>query len=132
VPWPVTREYVTAAEQALQVRFPAAFVAIMLRRNGGEVSFDGDSWQLHPFWDQSDMKRTSRTCNDIVRETRRLRELEWFPADAVAIAVSGDGDRLVLRPTAETPGELGSDVYLWQFHGGELQKIVDSPFELWE
>ena len=132
MPWPVLRVYVEAAEQALGVRFPASFIAKMLSQNGGEVVFKDDDWTIHPFWDKSDQKRLARTSNDIVRETKKMRELDWFPRDAVAIAENADGDRLVLRPDSADPSELGPVVFLWEFHGGELQAVCDNPLELWE
>jgi hypothetical protein len=104
----------------------------MLRSNGGSVDAAGESWELFPFWDQSDRKRLSRTCNDIVRETLSAREMGWFPPQAVAIASNGAGDHLLLLPSPADPSTLGPEIHVWRMDGGETVVVLDHPFELWQ
>ena len=133
MPFAVERRYVEETEAKLRVRFPAAFVARMLRMNGGTVSVAGESWQLFPFWDRSDRKRVARTSNDIARETMNAREMSWFPPGGVAIASNGAGDHLLFLPAADDPGTLAPAVYFWDMHGdGQPVAVLDHPFELWE
>jgi hypothetical protein len=132
VPFPVERKYVEEAEAKLAVRFPAAFVARMMRSNGGEVHVAGETWWLFPFWDRTDRKRLSRTSNDVVRETNNAREMSWFPARGVAIASNGAGDHLLFLPATEEPSRLGPEVHCWRLHGGEIAVALEDPYELWE
>jgi hypothetical protein len=132
MPWPVELQYVQKAEQDLGVKFPLDFVVELRRMNGGTIVFDGDdAWELHPVWDTSDDKRASRTCNDIVRETRTARAWYGFPQDAVAIADGGDGDLLVLVP-GESAVQLSDTVYFWRHETGELEVAAESVAELFE
>src|SRR5262249_46377612 len=66
----------------------------MMASNGGEVAAYDDVWNLHPILDKSDRKRLSRSCNDILRETRIMRDWPDWPENAVAVADNGTGDKL--------------------------------------
>ena len=115
MPFPVDEREIEAAEQALRRRFPAAMRNRLSLSNGGEIEVAGDDcgWFLYPVRDATTRKRLSRTCNDIVRETRLAREWARFPNGAVAIADNGCGDHLVLLPGSD-------DIHFWDHESGEL------------
>src|SRR6476659_6329517 len=98
MPFPIAEQFIVSTERKLGVSFPPGFRARMSRINGGVLFTDEDDWQLYPFFDTSDRKRLSRTCNDIVRETITAREWRGFPPKAIAIAANGLGDYLVFLP----------------------------------
>jgi hypothetical protein len=98
--------------------------------NGGELKADGDVWELHPFLDTSDKTRLKRTCNDITRETTVAKEVSDFPADGVAIAANGTGDRLVLLPSPSNTARLQDAVFVWNHETGTLAKVADDFAEL--
>jgi hypothetical protein len=130
MPWPVAQQYIDEAEAALGVHFPRNFVARMRQINGGEVTINGQTWWLHPFWDKSDRKRLARTSNDIVRETNKARQWAGFPAGGVAIAHGLGPEQLVLLPSEKDPHELDDTVYDWDPQY-ELEAIADSAIDLW-
>ena len=121
MPFPVAEQFIAETERKLGVSFPTAFRTRMSRNNGGELLTDEDDWQLHPVFDTSDRKRLSRTSNDIVRETASAREWHGFPAEAVAIAANGSGDRLVLLPTTPGSTALQPQPFIWLHETGEIQ-----------
>lgn len=130
MPFPVDPKYIRETEDRLSVSFPSMFTDRMLRENGGSIKAAGDEWLLYPFLDSSDRKRIARTCNDIVRETRRMREWSNFPPDAVAIAGNGTADQLILLPKTESPRELGPSVFWWDHETGEVEKVADDFADL--
>ena len=73
----------------------------MAQVNGGELTTEDDDWQLFPFFDKSDNKRISRTCNHIILETNQAKQWENFPVNGIAIGSNGCGDLLLLLPTKE-------------------------------
>src|SRR5436309_2189484 len=119
MPFPLDPKYIREAEEKLSTTFPSMFRGRMIRENGGSVEAAADEWQLHPFLDSSDKKRIARTCNDIVRETKRMREWPNFPAAAVAIGGNGTADQLILMPREDAPDELQTAVYWWDHETGE-------------
>lgn len=132
MPFPVEGRFIRATEEKLGVKFPLSFLVRMQSDNGGEISAGGETWHLHPFFDNSDKKRLIRTCNDIARETESRRKLEWFPKDGVAIADNGTGDKLIFRANADSPPRLDNAVYCWSFHGGKCDKVADDFEQLIE
>jgi SMI1 / KNR4 family (SUKH-1) len=128
MPFPVDEERVAAAEDALGRRLPDALRQRLMRDNGGDAEAaaahprpgaqrDIDPhWQLHPVWDDSDRKRAARSANHIVRETAEARAWDGFPADAIAIASNGTGDRLILQPGKD-------ELALWDHETGEVQAL---------
>ena len=122
--FPVDIKFIRDAELRLGVKFPAPFILRMVKNNGGEVRTPMDSWQLHPILDKSDRKRLKRTCNDIEQETTRAREWPSFPGKAISIGSNGNGDRLVLLPSADAPTVLGP-VYWWDHERGVLLFVSD-------
>lgn len=123
MPFPVDRRFIERAEQQLGRSLPETFVRRLLEDNGGEVEVAGDTWQLHPVFDDSDRKRMGRTANHILRETEVARGWNGFPAEAIAIGANGSGDRLVLLPSGERFGET---VYCWDHETGELHEAAES------
>lgn len=130
MPFPVDSKYIRDAEEKLSTTFPSMFKGRMIGENGGSVEGNAEVWFLYPFLDGSDTKRLARTCNDIVRETKKMREWPNFPADAIAIANNGDADQLILLPKSGSPNELDPTVYWWDHETGEVQKIADDFAEL--
>ncbi|MHC4744543.1 MAG: SMI1/KNR4 family protein [Planctomycetota bacterium] len=120
MPFPVDNIYIQKAEEELAVRFPQAFRTGMAAVNGGEVELHGDCWRLFPVRDSSSRKRLCRTCNDIVLETGSARDWVGFPADAIAIADNGSGDKLVMVRENSDKGRLQDTVYFWDHETGEL------------
>ena len=126
MPFPVNEERVVAAEEELGRCLPDELRHRLMRDNGGEVEaaaprqgaeehFD-PHWELHPVWDDSDRKRAARSASHIVRETAEARGWDRFPAEAIAIASNGTGDRLILRP--------GSDeLALWDHETGQVLAV---------
>ena len=98
MPFPLDPKYIQETEDELGLLFPEKFKNKMGNENGGEIITDEDEWQLYPFFDKSDNKRISRTCNHIGLETKQAKEWDNFPPNAIAIATNGCGDHLVLLP----------------------------------
>jgi hypothetical protein len=130
MPFPVDPKYIDAAQEKLSTIFPSMFRGKMIRENGGSVQAVDDDWHLFPFLDSSDRKRLARTCNDIVLETKRMREWPNFPKDAIAIASNGSADRLILTPKTDVPNELDPAVYWWDHETGEISKVAEDFAEL--
>lgn len=130
MPFPLDPKYIRETEQKLSTRFPLAYRDKMIRDNGGQIEAADDVWELYPFFDSSDRKRIARTCNDIVRETKQMRDWPGFPAGAVAIAENGTGDQLIFLPGETGAGELGAAVFWWDHETGEIQRIADDFSEL--
>ncbi len=125
MPFPLDPRFVAETEKRLGVRFPLAFVAAMLKENGGYANTPPDGWWLYPFRDGSDRKRIKRTCNDIVHQTHWARGHAGFPQDAVAIGSNGGGDELVLLPRISDPTRLQNAVYWWDHETGTCHKVAD-------
>ena len=56
MPFPVEGKFIRATEEKLGVKFPLSFLARMQSANGGEVCACEETWQLHPFFDDSEKK----------------------------------------------------------------------------
>jgi hypothetical protein len=95
-----------------------------VRQNGGELQIGDDCFQLIPFLDTSDRKRLARSCNDIVRESARMREWEGFPPNAFVIGTNGGGDYLIIVPASAE--ELGETIYFWDHETGESSEVAES------
>jgi len=130
MPFPVDIKFIAETEQELRVEFPENFKQKMMIENGGEVSTEEDDWQLYPFFDKSDNKRISRTCNHIILETKNARGWQNFPKDGIAIASNGCGDQLVLIPSENNPNKLKDEIYLWLHEIGELTQVANSISDL--
>lgn len=112
---------IQAAEVELGRELPAPLRERLRRDNGGEVearcALGEDGWWLHPVWDDGDRKRAGRSANHVIRETEAARRWSGFPADAIAIADNGSGDRLVLLPGSER-------IHWWDHETGETHEAV--------
>lgn len=121
MPFPIDAQSIQATEQKLGATFPSMFKGKMMRDNGGTVDVLDDDWTLYPFLDSSDKERIVRTCNDIARETQKMREGSKFPAGAVAIATNGTADQLILLPKSGAIADLDPAVFWWDHETGEVQ-----------
>ncbi|MGQ8870110.1 SMI1/KNR4 family protein [Myroides sp. TSA_177.3] len=130
MPFPIELTYIKQTEDELGVWFPDDFKAKMMQENGGELSTEEDDWQLYPFFDRSDKKRISRTCNHIGLETKQAQAWRNFPANAIAIASNGSGDHLILLPEAGNEKQLSEVIYAWWHEEGIPKKVADSIEDL--
>lgn len=128
--FPVDIKYIIETEQEIGFAFPDSFKAKMTHENGGELMTDNDDWQLFPFFDKSDKKRISRTCNHIVLETKQARSWHNFPSNGIAIASNGSEDFLLLLPAKENDKKLNDVIYIWFQETGEIEKVADTIDEL--
>lgn len=132
MPFPLDRKYIIETEQELGVIFPDSFKSKMTIENGGELMTEDDYWQLFPFFDKSDNKSMSRTCNHIVLETKQARVWDNFPDNGIAIASNGSGDNLILLPLHNDNKKLREEIYLWQHETGDIQEVAKTISELTE
>lgn len=128
--FPIDIKYIIETEQELGLAFPDNFKSKMAQVNGGELMTEDDDWQLFPFFDKSDNKRISRTCNNIILETNQAKQWENFPVNGIAIGSNGCGDLLLLLPTKEDNRKLSDEIFMWFHETGETEKIADSINEL--
>jgi len=132
MPFPIDEKYIYETETELGLEFPVKFKQKMIIENGGEILTDEDDWQIYPFFDKSDNKRISRTCNHIGLETKQAKEWDNFPANAIAIATNGCGDHLILLPMNNNNKKLSDEIYFWFHETGEIAKIAESIDEMIE
>lgn len=126
MPFPITAAEIAKTEAKTGFTFPLGLKSRLAKDNGGEIAVAGDCWQLIPFLDASDRKWLARTCNDIVRETARMRDWRGFPSDAFVVAQNGGGDYLVVLPESEGSTQLGETIYFWDHETGEHEPVADS------
>lgn len=127
MPFPIEEQYIAETEVEFGVKFPTEFKERMINSNGGELIADDLEFELYPFFDKSNKKRISRTCNHIGLETRKAREWEWFPEKAIAIASDGYGNQLVLIHNGD--GNLREEILFWDHETGGVEKIANSIME---
>ncbi len=132
MPFPLDSKHIIETEQELGVVFPDSFKSKMTIENGGELMTEDNDWQLFPFFDKSDNKRMSRTCNHIVLETKQARAWDNFPDNGIAIASNGSGDNLILLPLDNDNKKLREEIYLWQHETGDIQEVAKTISELTE
>jgi len=128
MPFPIDVKYIIETESELKVKFPAKFKSQMIKSNGGELVTDDFDFELYPFFDKSDRKRISRTCNHIALETKNAREWNGFPQNGIAIGADGYGNQLILTHSGN--GILTDEIHFWNHETGEIEKIADSITEL--
>lgn len=128
--FPIDIKYIIETEQELGLAFPDNFKSKMTQVNGGDLMTEDDDWQLFPFFDKSDNKRISRTCNHIILETNQAKQWDNFPVNGIAIGSNGCGDLLLLLPTKEDNRKLSDEIFMWFHETGETEKIADSINEL--
>ncbi len=127
MPFDLDEEYLVAAEQVLESVLPKSYRETMMVENGGEIFIGSEEWQLHPVFDKKNKKQISRTCNDIVRETRMMAEWRDWPSQAVAIGANGCGDALVFLREGNS---CGPELYEWSHETGELRLMAHNFDEL--
>lgn len=132
MPFPIDEKYITETERELGILFPDNFKSKMMKENGGELMTDDDDWNLYPFFDKSDKKRISRTCNHIGSETKEAQDWINFPSNGIAIASNGSGDHLVLLPIKGNKEKLSDEIFVWYHETGNIEKIADKIDELIE
>jgi hypothetical protein len=128
--FPVDKKYIEDTEKELGLFFPQTFVDKMTLENGGELSTEDDDWQLIPFFDKSDSKRISRTCNHIVLETKNARDWPLFPDNVIVIGQNGFGDFLVLQKGPTDKNVLLDTIFIWRHETGNTEKVADSIQDL--
>src|SRR5262249_60497696 len=79
MPFSLDQSFIVAAEEKLGAKLPYSYRHAMMKDNGGAVQADGDYWHLYPIRDNSDRNRLKRSCNDILYETRLMREWRGGP-----------------------------------------------------
>ena len=128
MPFPIEEKYITETESELNVKFPIEFKNRMIKLNGGELIVEEFDFQLYPFFDKSNRKRISRTCNHIGLETKNARKWNNFPENGIAIASDGGGNHLVLIHNGD--GNLSNEIFFWDHEVGELEKVAEFISEL--
>jgi len=130
MPFSISHEEIKKTEARTGYVFPIGFKARMIADNGGSLKLSSEVWWLIPFFDSSDRKRLARTCNDIIRETGKMRDWRQFPKEGFVIAQNGSGDYLILLPSEEGSKELGETIYQWNHETREIEEVADSIQEI--
>jgi len=130
MPFPVDLKHIEELESDLGLKFPEIYKTKMIEENGGQIHTDEDEWILFPFWDKSDNKRISRTCNHIGLETKNAKMWKYFPKDAVAIGQNGSGDFMILIPDKSFPSKLTDKIYVWFHETGEIHEVAENIYSI--
>ena len=128
MPFPLDEKYILETESELKVKFPTDFKNRMIKSNGGELVTDEFEFELYPFFDKSDKKRISRTCNHIGLETKNAREWDGYPVNGIAIGSDGCGNLIIL--THDGSGILTDEIHFWNHENGQTYKIAESIREM--
>ena len=125
MPFPIDKKYIEETESELNVKFPTEFKNRMIKSNGGELLISREfEFELHPFFDKSDRKRISRTCNHIGLETKNAREWNGFPENGIAIGADDFGNKLILTHNGNR--NLSDELYFWNHETRKTEKIAES------
>ncbi len=125
MPFPIDEKYVIETESDLNVKFSTEFKNRMMKSNGGELLISDEfQFELYPFFDKSDRKLISRTCNHIGLETKNAREWSGFPENGIAIGSDGYGNQLILTHNGD--GNLTDKLYFWNHETRHVEKIAES------
>lgn len=128
--FPLDEKYIRETETEFNVKFPTEFKNRMTKSNGGELLIsDKFKFELYPFFDKTDRKRISRTCNHIGLETKNAREWNGFPDNVIAIGADGYGNQLIL--THNGNGNLTEELYFWNHETRQMEKIAESINKLY-
>ena len=128
MPFPLDEKYIIEAESELNVKFPTEFKNRMIKSNGGELVTDEFGFELYPFFDKSDRKRISRTCNHIGLETKNAREWNGFPDNGIAIGSDRCGNLIILTHSGD--GILTDEIHFWNHETRQTEKIAASITQL--
>lgn len=129
MPFPIDEKHIKETESELNVKFPNEFKSRMIKINGGELITDEFKFELYPFFDKSDKKRISRTCNHIELETKNARKWNGFPESGIAIGADGYGNQLILTHNGNK--NLTDDLYFWNHETRQVEKIAESINKLY-
>jgi hypothetical protein len=130
MPFQIDEEYIRETESELNVIFPTEFKNRMMKSNGGEFLISDEfEFELYPFFDKSDRKQISRTCNHIGLETKNARDWNGFPESGIAIGSDGFGNQLIL--THNGNGNLTDELYFWNHETRLIEKIAESINKLY-
>jgi hypothetical protein len=124
MPFPINIKYIKQLENNLNIKFPEKFKIKMMKDNGGEWSNEEYYFELYPFFDKTDSKRISRTCNHIGKETESARKWMNFPKNAIPIGSDGCGNQLVLIHNGDK--NLSEELYFWNHETGEIEQIAEN------
>ena len=128
--FPLDEKYIKETETEFNVKFPSEFKNRMTKSNGGELLIsDKFKFELYPFFDKTDRKRISRTCNHIGLETKNAREWNGFPDNVIAIGADEYGNQLIL--THNGNGNLTEELYFWNHETRQMEKIAESINKLY-
>lgn len=128
MPFDLDEKYIRETESELNVKFPSEFKNRMIKLNGGELVTDEFEFELYPFFDKSDRKRISRTCNHIALETKNAREWNGFPKNGIVIGFDGFRNLIILTHSGN--GILTDEIHFWNHEIGQVEKIAESITEL--
>ncbi|HTE24771.1 SMI1/KNR4 family protein [Flavitalea sp.] len=118
--------YIEEAEKSLGLTFPPLFKAKLAKENGGEIDADDGYWKFYPVMDKLNRERIRRTSNDILHETKRAKEWNGFPINAIAIGDNDEGDLLILQTDGKHSTQLSESIYLWSHETGEVRLLATS------
>jgi len=122
-------KFIVAAEKTLNCKLPSSYRWSMQENNGGTIEADDGFWDLFTIADNSDKKRLSRSCNNIITEMKRSSLRANFPKNVLAIASDGTGDLMILKK--DPSGDCYFDnVYIWFHETGEIVELVSDFKEL--
>jgi hypothetical protein len=114
-------------ELLLGARLPESYRRSMLLHNGGELSLDGEPWELIPIQDDRSAARSSRTEEDLLGWTDAFRRWKTWPKGAISIARNGVGDALLFLRTHDG---VRPEVHVWWHENGALEQIASDFCEL--
>ena len=117
----LSEEQILKTEDELKARLPETYRDAMKGNNGGEATIAEHDWVFYPIKDTSDEKRTSRTCNHIIHETKECLGFPNFPDNAVAIADNGFGDKIIFLKEGKA---FKDSVYIWKHETGEVELLL--------
>lgn len=121
----ISEEQVQLTEAELGRRLPSAYRAAMMAKNGFIVFSEEDEWDLYPIKDRSERKRLSRSCNDVIAETKSAQGWKGFPEGALAIGGNSTGDVMILLPSPSDPVAYGEEIFAFRHETGEVRSLVE-------
>ena len=124
MPFPIEEKYIIETESKLNVLFPKKFKSKMIKMNGGHLELGKYEFELYPFFDKSNRKRISRTCNHIELETKNSQKWSGFPKHSIAIGSDDFGNKLILKHKGD--GFLNEELYFWNHETRNSKKIANS------
>ena len=130
MPFQLDKKHIEEKENEIGITFPTSFKKKMLTKNGGELFIEDEVWFLHPFFDKTNNKTISRTCNHIGLETKIANKYINFPKQAIVIGENGGGDKVIMLPDSKDLNMLSDYIYIWLHETGDIQKVGDNINDL--